>query len=89
MSNVRSPGAISFNGSATGLPLADFLTGSIFEYRQAGQFTLDVTQKYVGLYAQDTWRVSPTVTMNYGVRWEPWFPQQHQQSQIYNFDIDR
>ena len=27
--------------------------------------------------------------MNYGVRWEPWFPQQHQQSQIYNFDINR
>ena len=89
MSNVRSPGAISFNGSATGLPLADFLTGSIFEFRQAGQFTLDVTQKYVGLYAQDTWRLSPRVTMNYGVRWEPWFPQQHVQSQIYNFDINR
>jgi hypothetical protein len=27
--------------------------------------------------------------MNYGVRWEPWFPQQHQQSQIYNFDHNR
>ena len=88
-SNVRSPGTFSFNGSATGLPLADFLLGSVFEFRQSTPFTLDIKQKYVGVYAQDTWRVLPNVTMNYGVRWEPWFPQQHQQSQIYNFDINR
>jgi len=88
-SNVRSPGAFSFNGSATGLPLADFMLGSVFEFRQSTPFTLDIEQKYVGLYAQDTWRLSPQVTMNYGLRWEPWFPQQHQQSQIYNFDINR
>ncbi len=88
-SNVRSPGTFSFNGSASGLPLADFMLGSIFEYRQSTPFTLDIKQKYFGLYAQDTWRLSPQVTMNYGVRWEPWFPQQHQQNQIYNFDIDR
>ena len=71
------------------MPLADFLLGSVFEFRQSTPFTLDIKQKYFGLYAQDTWRLSPKVTMNYGVRWEPWFPQQHQQSQIYNFDIDR
>jgi len=88
-SNVRSPGVFSFNGFATGLPLADFLLGNVFEYRQSTPFTLDIKQKYFGLYGQDTWRVSPNVTMNYGVRWEPWFPQQHQQSQIYNFDINR
>jgi hypothetical protein len=88
-SNVRSPGVFSFNGFATGLPLADFLLGNVFEYRQSTPFTLDIKQKYFALYGQDTWRLSPNVTMNYGVRWEPWFPQQHQQSQIYNFDIER
>ncbi|MGH9253572.1 MAG: carboxypeptidase regulatory-like domain-containing protein [Vicinamibacterales bacterium] len=88
-SNVRSPGAFSFSGGATGLPLADFMLGRVFEFRQSTPFTLDIKQKYFGLYGQDTWRLSPNVTMNYGVRWEPWFPQQHQQSQIYNFDGDR
>ena len=58
-------------------------------FRQAPPFTVDVKQKYFGAYAQDTWRVSPRMTLNYGVRWEPWFPQQHQQGQIYNFDIER
>ncbi|MGE3843643.1 MAG: hypothetical protein AB7I50_18890, partial [Vicinamibacterales bacterium] len=88
-SNVRSPGAFSFNGNQTGLALADFMVGRVFEFRQAPPFTLDIKQKYFGLYAQDTWRLAPQFTLNYGVRWEPWFPQQHQQSQIYNFDINR
>jgi hypothetical protein len=65
------------------------MLGSVFEFRQSTPFTLDIKQKYFGLYAQDTWRLSSKLTMNYGVRWEPWFPQQHQQSQIYNFDINR
>ena len=30
------------------------------------------------LYAPGHLELSPTMTMNYGVRWEPWFPQQHQ-----------
>jgi Carboxypeptidase regulatory-like domain len=87
--NIRSQGTFNFNGGQTGLPLADFLLGRVFEFRQAPPFTVDVKQKYFGAYAQDTWRVSPRITLNYGVRWEPWFPQQHQQGQIYNFDIER
>jgi hypothetical protein len=88
-SNVRSPGAFSFNGGATGLGLADFMVGAINEYRQANPFTLDIKQTYIGVYAQDTWRMSPNVTLNLGVRWEPWFPQEHQQNQIYSFDLAR
>ena len=57
--------------------------------QQSAPNTLDMKQKYFGLYAQDTWKTTPTITVNYGLRWEPWFPQQHQQNQIYNFDIDR
>ena len=59
--NVRSMGSISFNGSVTGLPLGDFLLGRMFEYRQATPFRQNITQNYVALYAQDTWRVSPKV----------------------------
>ena len=45
----------------------------------------DITQHYFGLYAQDTWRLSPSMTLNYGLRWEPWFPQQHQNLAVYTF----
>ena len=29
------------------------------------------------------------MTLNYGVRWEPWFPQQHDNGAVYNFSPDR
>jgi hypothetical protein len=89
MSNVRSAGQFSFDGGVTGLSMADFMLGRVFEFRQSTPFRLDIKQKYVGFYAQDTWRLSSKVTMNYGLRWEPWFPQQHQNNAIYNFDVDR
>lgn len=88
-SNVRSPGTFGFTGYYTGLGLADFMLGSVNEFRQANPFTLDIKQTYVGVYAQDTWRMSPNVTMNLGLRWEPWFPQEHQQRQIYSFELDK
>ena len=85
-SNVRSMGPISFSGGATGLPLADFLLGRVFEFRQATPFRQDIKQPYFALYAQDTWRVSPNVTVNYGLRWEPWFPQDSVDQAVYTFD---
>jgi hypothetical protein len=88
-SNVRSMGPISFNGGVTGLPLGDFLLGRIFEFRQATPFRQDITQPYFALYGQDTWRVSPNITLNYGARWEPWFPQNSKDKAFYSFDIER
>src|SRR5439155_4906564 len=56
-SNVRSMGAISFSGGATGLPLADFMLGRVFELRESTPFRQDIKQLYVALYAQDTSQV--------------------------------
>jgi len=88
-SNVRAMGPISFNGGVTGLPLGDFLLGRMFEYRQATPFHQDITQNYVALYGQDTWHLSSHVTLNYGARWEPWFPQNSADGNFYNFDATR
>jgi hypothetical protein len=87
--NVRSPGTFTFSGQVTGLGLADFLTGQPFTFIQSAPNTLHIKQKYFGLYGQDTWKLSPTMTFNYGVRWEPWFPQQHQNNAVYNFSQER
>jgi hypothetical protein len=87
--NVRSPGQFTFNGSITGLPLADFMTGRLQSLIQATPNSLDMQQLYVGVYAHDTWRLSPKATLNYGVRWEPGFAQQIRDGAIYNFNVDR
>src|SRR6185436_5739791 len=42
-SNVRSMGPISFSGGVSGLPLADFLLGRVFEFRQATPFVQRIT----------------------------------------------
>jgi hypothetical protein len=89
--NVRSPGQFSVDGTITGLGLADFLLGKLGSNGliQAAPNTLDMVQKYVGLYAQDTWRVGPRLTLNYGLRWEPFFPQQLVNGAVYQFDMAR
>jgi len=89
--NVRSPGQFTIDGTQTGLGLADFLLGRLGSNGlvQAAPNALVMEQKYIGLYAQDTWRVGPRLTLNYGVRWEPFFPQQLVNGAVYQFDMAR
>ena len=41
---------------------------------------------YLGLYAQDSWRLTPRLTVNYGLRWEPFFPQELNDGHVFHFD---
>jgi hypothetical protein len=91
--NVRSPGTYSFSGTATGYGLADFLIGALNNptqsFVQSAPNTLIARDWYFGAYAQDTWKMNTRLTLNYGLRWEPWFPQQLTNNAIYNFDLSR
>src|SRR5580658_2795753 len=73
-------GAYTFDGSETGLDFADFLIGAPVNFTQASQQLLDSRDKYFGAYAQDSWRARPTLTINYGLRYEimtPWWDTQN------------
>ena len=87
--NVRSSPNFSFDGSFTGLGLADFLTGKLQLIDQSTPNTLFVRQWYAGFYAQDTWKASRRLTVNIGLRWEPWFPQIITNGAVYNFSLSR
>ena len=87
--NARSPGTYSFNGNATGLGLADFLTGQLFRLEQSDPQILEMNQTYIGLFAQDSWRATNRVTVNAGFRWEPYLGQNVTNVAIPNFSIDR
>jgi hypothetical protein len=40
---------------------------------------------YIGFYGQDTWRVGPRLTVNAGLRWEPFLGQVLENGQVYNW----
>ena len=69
-SNPTYNGSFLFAGTETGLDFADFLIGVASNYNQADSQTFYLRHKYSGAYAQDTWRLRPNLTLNYGVRWE-------------------
>jgi len=39
-------------------------------YHTVGQYNLDELQKQWGLFVQDSYRYKPTLTLNYGLRWD-------------------
>jgi hypothetical protein len=79
--NIYAPnGNFSFDGSETGHDVADLLLGAPASYIQAAVQVLDSRTKYGAAFAQDSWRVAPNFTLNYGVRWEvsmPWYDTQN------------
>jgi hypothetical protein len=89
VANVRSPGTFSFNGQVTGLSMSDFLTGNVNTFIQSAPNVLFMKESYIGLYAQDSWRRSARMSLNYGLRWEPYLPQVMRDSAIFNFSADR
>lgn len=73
--NLGSNGSYSFNGSETGIDFADFLIGAPNSYGQGQGFPSYGRSHSFGLYAQDSWRARPNLTLNYGLRWDvssPW-----------------
>jgi hypothetical protein len=63
-------GQYSFTGNETGIDFADFLLGAPNSLTQASPQILDSRSKYYALYAQDSWRATSDLVLNYGLRWE-------------------
>ena len=85
---AQGGGTWTFNGQATGLGLADFLTGRVAIFEHGGYLGVGLKQWYQGFYAQDAWRVTDRVTINGGLRWEPFSGQQIYDGAISNFSVD-
>jgi hypothetical protein len=82
---ANAAGNFAFNGSLTGIGLADFLTGQVSTLTHGTPSILHNYQWYVGVYGQDAWRASDRLTLNLGLRWEPYFGTVSKNSAISNF----
>jgi Carboxypeptidase regulatory-like domain len=70
----QQPGLFTFNANITNNAIASFLTGYLQNFAQAsGQF-LNLRGHFWGFYGQDSWKMTRRVTLNYGVRYEPFLP---------------
>jgi hypothetical protein len=68
--NPTFNGAFTFYGTETGSDIADFLIGVSTFYNQADSQTYYGRHKYASAFYQDSWRVTPSLTLNLGVRWD-------------------
>ncbi len=78
-------GNFVFSGTETGVDFADFLVGVPSQYNQSQLNPFYARNKYVGLFAQDSWHVMPSLTLNYGLRWDRIAPWSEKYNQISTF----
>jgi len=72
--DFEQPGEFFFNSNVTPDPAANFIFGNLSSLTQASGEYFNVRGKFHGAYVQDSWKVSPRLTLNYGVRYEPFIP---------------
>jgi hypothetical protein len=76
LSMVFATAPVTFNGTITGngLGLVDFLLGRPNSFQQGSPGLFYYRLHHAGLYVQDSWKVTPRLTINPGLRWEPYLP---------------
>ena len=75
LTNGRSSGDWQFTGGITGLGMADLMIGRVARLEHGGPGDLPMDMWYWEVYAQDSWRMTSRVTVNAGLRWEPYLGQ--------------
>jgi hypothetical protein len=85
--NLAFTGQYSTVGGTTGLGYADFITGQLNAFGQGRPFYDDDKSDYYGFYVQDGWRVTPHLSLNLGVRYEPYLPQHNMDQYVEAFSM--
>jgi hypothetical protein len=65
-----APNNQSIGGGTVGFPYASFLLGLVSSVRVAPPNTIRLGKHQIGLFAQDTWKITRKLTLDYGVRWD-------------------
>jgi hypothetical protein len=80
-------GAFTFNGQYTGFDRADFLLGQFSNFQQNSGEYENRRVFLQGYYAGDVWRVSRRLTLNLGLRWQPYTFMSDTENRNQTFDM--
>ena len=84
------PGQFDFTGFFTGFGLADFMLGlpfrSVRSYPRVLLGPVERASWYVSGYVQDDFKMTPRLTLNFGLRWDANLPGTETHDLYYNFD---
>lgn len=82
------PGQFSFTADVTNLAMASFLLGNLRTFRQGnGEFKDNLVSNF-GLYFQDDYHASRKLTLNLGLRYDPFFPWKETRGRVEQFRPD-
>jgi hypothetical protein len=63
-------GHFEFSGAYTSIPYADFLAGDVYSWHVGETVPTSIHSWTSALFVHDDFRISPTVTLNLGLRWQ-------------------
>ncbi len=82
------PGQFSFTADYTNLAMASFLLGKLRTFRQGNGEFKDNRVNTFGLFFQDDYHVMRNLTVNFGVRYDPFFPWKETKGRVAQFRAD-
>ena len=72
--NFQTDPQVTFTATNTGNAASDFLIGRLATFVQIAPDTNHPRNTELGIFAQDDWKITRKLTLNLGLRFDPYFP---------------